>query len=301
MQAAAAKNVAEWEADKARAHAQSAGHAGEHDKVKATVSLAAAPSAESSGTPQPFPGREKIPLPPVPAARVPKTMYTAHRINNLLLYLSHAAERLVQAKQSRAMRGYHMIHVNNHLSHSLDEAHGLVAAVRKNYLPEARELEALSKTMGLSKSVTTDAKVATFAHLLQTLLYHEAHAKRHALLMLDPDPDAVWRFNYDHAHTHLKGAVEHAYKLAQHVQDNYPDEAKWLNDLDRIEDPDDPYTGLTAVRRPWRWPSRPTPLPGLSRFRRRSRACTSGRARRSPRPRRCPRMCRCPRRRRSAS
>ena len=158
-------------------------------------------------------------------------MYTAHRINNLLLYLSHAAERLIQAKQSKAMRGYHMIHVNNHLSHGLNEAHDLVANVRKNYFPEARELDALGKTMGLSKSVSTDAKVATFAHLLQTLLYHEAHAKRHALLMLDPDPEPVWRFNYDHVYRHLKGAIEHAYKLAQHVQDNYPDEAKWLNDL----------------------------------------------------------------------
>ena len=237
VQAAASKNIAQWEADKAKAHAQSARHASEH--VKATAAL--------SGKDQTFPGQARLPLPPVPGTKAAKSMYTAHRINDILLHLSHAAERLVQAKQGKALRGYHMIHVNNHLSHALDEAHDLVANVRKNYLPEARELEALSKTMGLSQSVSQDAKVATFAHLLQTLLYHQAHAKRHAALMLNPDPDPVWRFNEEHARTHLKGAVEHAYKLAQHVQDNYPDEAKWLNDLDKIEDPDDPYTGLTVA------------------------------------------------------
>jgi hypothetical protein len=137
--------------------------------------------------------------------------------------------------------------VNNHLSAALDTSHNLVEAVRKNYLPEARELAALNKTMGLAASVSTDAKVATFAHLLQTVLYHLAHAKRHAAVMRDPDPDAVWRFNYDHAHAHLKGALEHYYKLARHIYDNYPDEAKWLSDLDKIEDPGDPYMGLTVA------------------------------------------------------
>ena len=88
--------------------------------------------------------------------------------------------------------------------------------------------------------------MATFAHLLQTLLYHEAHAKRHAACMLNPDPDPVWKFNYDHAAVHTKSALEHCFKLAQHIQDNYPDEARWLKDLDKVEDPDDPYTGLTV-------------------------------------------------------
>ena len=208
VRAAAAKNIAQWEADKAKAHAQSR----EHEKVRATVSLVA-PA---------FPGQATIPLPPVPGGKVARSMYTAHRINDILLHLSHAAERLVQAKQGRALRGYHMMHVNNHLSHALGEAHDLAANVRRNYLPEARELEALNKTVGLAKSVSTDAKVATFAHLLQTLLYHEAHAKRHAEVMLNPDPDPVWKFNYEHAHTHLKGAVEHAYKLAQHRPGQLP-------------------------------------------------------------------------------
>ena len=255
VQAAAAKNIAQWEADKVRAHRQSR----ERERVKATRrdvvhifqlgphEVKRIPSAghdpaaptwfyggetvflsqardleimfqqgnltqfEIALTEQgpPFPGQATIALPPVPGTKVAKSMYTAHRINDILLHLSHAAERLVQAKQGRALRGYHMMHVNNHLSHALNEAHDLVASVRKNYLPEARELAALNKTMGLAASVSQDAKVATFAHLLQTLLYHEAHAKRHAECMLNPDPDPVWKFNYEHAHTHLKGAVEH--------------------------------------------------------------------------------------------
>jgi hypothetical protein len=236
VRAAATKAIAQWEEKRGEAHAQSR----EHDKVRAS---AAQPWQDS-----PFPGQKQIPLPPVPGAKTARAMYTAHRLNDCIFHLSHAAQRLDQARQGKALRGYHMIHVNNHLSHSLDDIHNLVASVRKNYLPEARELDALGKTMGLAKSVSTDAKVATFAHLLQTLLYHLAHAKRHAELMLDPDPDAVWRFNYDHAHTHLKGAVEHVYKLVLHVEDNYPEETRWLGDLAKAEDPHDPFTGLTGVQ-----------------------------------------------------
>ena len=241
VKAAAVKNIAEWHADEARAHAKSREH------VKATVTLSSliTPHKDSE---QPFPGQERLALPPVPSAKVTKSMYTAHRVDDSLRHLAHAAERLASAKQGKALRGYHMIHVNNHLSAALDTAHNLVEAVRTNYFPEARELAALNKTMGLAVSVTADAKVATFAHLLQTLLYHEAHAKRHAVLMLDPEPDAVWRFNFDHAARHVKAATEHCFKFAKHIQDNYPDEAKWLTELDKIEDPNDPLTGLEGVR-----------------------------------------------------
>jgi hypothetical protein len=226
--------MAEWEKVKSQAHAETA----DKDKVKATVAL--------SGGAEAFPRQPQVTLPPVPGTKTAKSMFTAHRVDDTLRHLAHAAERLVQAKSGKALRGYHMIHVNNHLSHALDTTHDLVNSVRKNYLPEARELEALSKTLGLAKSVSTDAKVVTFAHLIQTLLYHLAHAKRHAALMLDPDPDAVWRFNYEHAYTHLKGAFDHTYKLAHHIQDNYPDEARWLADLDDAEDPDTDFTGLAA-------------------------------------------------------
>jgi len=240
VRAAAAKNIAQWEKDKADAHAQSRGH------VKASAGQDALVLSGKDGPP--YPGQEQIALPPVPKATVPKTMYTAHRVDDCLRQLSHAGQRLVQAKKSRALRAYHMEHVNNHLSHALDSAHQLAENVQRNYPAEARELAALSKTLGLAVSVSPEAKAATFAHLLQTVLYHQAHAKRHAEVMRNPDPDPVWRFNYEHAHAHMKGALEHCYKLARHLEDNYPDEARYLEDLGKAADPHDPYTGLTAIQ-----------------------------------------------------
>lgn len=214
VQAAAQKNVAQWHADEARAHAQSASHV-----------AASSPGAGAS----PFPGQRDTQLPPTPAPT--KAMFTAHRIDDMSNSLAHAHERLDAAHAQWARRSYHMIHVNNHLNSALDDAHMLVASVRKNYHPEARELAALDKTLGLAVAVNEDAKVATFAHLLQTTLYHLAHAKRHAALMLDTSPAKDWKFNFDHAHVHLKGAYEHVLKLGQHIMDNYPDEAEQLKDL----------------------------------------------------------------------
>lgn len=235
VQAAASKNVAEWEKDRADAHKQSAEH--ERGKVRATVTLT---------QDQPFPGQEQITLPPVPRTKVTKAMYTAHRLDDTISHLAHADERIIEAKASKALRSYHMMHVNNHLSSALESCHNLVDSVRRNYLPEAAELEALNKTLGLAKAVSPDAKAATFAHLLQTLLYHLAHAKRHAALMLAIDPDAVWQFNFDHASVHLKGAQEHSRKLAAHVMDNYPEEAKFLAALGDEYD----YGKLAACTQP---------------------------------------------------
>ena len=130
VQAAAAKNVAQWEEDKAKAHAQSR----EHEHVKATASLSLRRQSRP-GSRTRSPARRRSRCPRCRAARLPKTMYTAHRINNLLLYLAHAAERLVQAKQGKALRGYHMMHVNNHLGHALDEAHDLVTSCGRTTRP----------------------------------------------------------------------------------------------------------------------------------------------------------------------
>jgi hypothetical protein len=204
------------------------------------------PRLSATLTEQEFPGRARKPQPPVPGSRDAKAMFTAHRIDDTLEHLAHAVERLRVAKQSKALRAYHMTHVNNHLSTALDDAHNLAASVRRNYPAEARELDALSKTIGLAASVSPEAKAATFAHLLQTLLYHEAHTKRHTEAMADPNPDAEWQFNYMHAEKHLAGALEHCFKLARHVRDNYPDEARWLKELDEVEDPATDYTGLFA-------------------------------------------------------
>ncbi len=232
VRAAAAKNVAEWESDRAKAHAQSASH----DHVKASAGDWQDPS---------FPGQKILAVPPTPGDKVSKAMYTSHRVDDVIAQLAHASERLGEAKRVKSLRAYQMVHVNNHLSMALDDLHNLVSSVRKNYLPEARELAALNKTIGLAGvSVSKDAKVATFAHLLETMLYHLAHAKRHSEQMISPDPVAVWEFNYDHAEQHIKGGLEHAFKMARHLRDNYPEEAKWLKKLVDIEDTETDYTGL---------------------------------------------------------
>ena len=72
----------------------------------------------------------------------------------------------------------------------------------------------------------------TFAHLTASVLYNEAHALRHAMAMRDAGGDgASWSFDADHCQTHLAGAAEHVGKLADHVRDNYPQEAQWLQSL----------------------------------------------------------------------
>jgi hypothetical protein len=219
VQAAAQKNVAEWEADRAKGHAQAAKHV-----AASVVGLAIG----DTGSPS-FPGDKRVPLPPTPGTA--RAIFTAHRIDDMANGLAHTHERLDAAYKSPALRGYHMIHVSNHLNDVLNDQHLLVASVHKNYPAEAKELDALGKVIGMAAAVSSDAKAATFAHLLQTIGYHLGHAKRHADLMLDPNPVKEWKFNFDHAHVHAKGAYEHVLKLGQHVMDNYPDEAKALEDL----------------------------------------------------------------------
>lgn len=234
VRAAAAKNVAEWEKEKAEAHARHGSGSKSDHALAATMELAA------------FPGQEEIPLGTPPPGKTSVAMFTAHRIDDTLRHLAHTSERLVAAKKDKPLRRYHMVHANNHLSHALDTGHQLADHIKKNYPLEGHEFEQLNQTMLLAKSVSPACKQATFAHLLQTMLYHESHAKRHALQMLKTDPEDEWGFNYDHAAKHTKEGLEHAFKLADHIRDNYPTEARYFKELDRAENPDDPYTGLTA-------------------------------------------------------
>lgn len=246
VQAAAAKNVAEWEADKAEAHSDRGGR-----QVKATAALPCTGALPAAALAVPsFPGQARLPLPPVPHIKTAKAMYTAHRVHDVLAHLAHASERLGEAQRSKALRQHYMIHVSNHLSESLKDAHNLVEALQRNYPAETRELANLNKTLGLAAAVSPEAKAATFAHLLQTVLYHLAHAKRHTEVMKNPDPAKEWEFNCDHAVAHTKGALEHTFKLARHIKDNYPEEARWLAKLGEIEDPGSDYTGLSAAMLP---------------------------------------------------
>jgi hypothetical protein len=88
----------------------------------------------------------------------------------------------------------------------------------------------------MSKSVNPVTKAASFAHLLQTIKYDGAHARRHSTAMLADTDDKAWNFDADHAEKHTHGAHEHARKLAEHIADNYPQEAGFLKELTKKED-----------------------------------------------------------------
>lgn len=195
--------------------------------------------ADWAGSPD-FPGKKKVILPPTPADKTSKQMLTAHRVDDTIKALAHAQERMDAALKSSPtakLRGYHAMHLANHLADALDQVHFLVDNLRRHYPAEYRELLALKKCIALSKSVSPATKPATFAHLTETTLHELSHAKRHADLMLRTEPRNVWDFNADHARKHLEGAREHAAKIAEHLLDNYPGEAKWLRYLQQLADP----------------------------------------------------------------
>jgi hypothetical protein len=200
-----------------------------------------------------------LPVPDDPAAI---SIFTAHRIDEILHKLSHASQRMEAARSASGdLRKYHAARLAGHLKAALDAGHDLAANVRAHYPAEAAELDAVAETVGLAatiadqmlrwtehavmataqdgavglaKAVSDDARAATTAHLLETTLHELTHASRHAQAMLTDTPDDEFEFSADHAVKHLAGAVEHAGKLRQHLADNYPDVAKWLTGLGEV-------------------------------------------------------------------
>lgn len=186
-----------------------------------------------------FPGDREIPLPPVPHDKTAAAMFTAHRTGDIINQMSHAAERVVAAQKATTpeLRRYHSIHIINHATLATRAAHQLRDNLKRNYPAEARELAKLNDVASCSVSVSPKAKTASFAHLVQTILYNLGHAKRHADALLDDSPGKqdVWQFNLDHASRHINGTIEHALKLAEHLRDNYPAEAHWLKVLESFQ------------------------------------------------------------------
>lgn len=169
---------------------------------------------------------------PVPGDPAAVAIFTAHRTDDALHQLSHAAERMRAARAASGdLRAYHCVHVAGHLQAALDSAHDLTANLREHYPAEAAELEQVKEAVGLAKAVSDDAKAATTAHLLETTLHELTHASRHAQAMLAGTPGAEWEFDASHCEHHLGGAAEHAGKLRRHLADNYPAEGRWLDGL----------------------------------------------------------------------
>lgn len=217
VRAAAAKNIAEWEADKVRAH-------GSHVKASA---------------PQPAPlesGKKLLPLPPPPKSAA--AMMTAHRAHDLAHGLAHGVERFDAACATRNgdHKAYHVTHLRNHLARVQGSGRMLADNLRRNYPAEGKELDAVMGAICLAgKSLSPAIKAATTAHLLQTTMNEAAHAARHAELMSRAEPADEWKFNAAHAGKHLRGALEHAVKLGQHLKDNYPVEGELLATLEDLE------------------------------------------------------------------
>lgn len=81
------------------------------------------------------------------------------------------------------------------------------------------------------KSPGKAEKVNTTAHLLETAGHHISHAHEHLKVLNKPQSPKQRALNHDHAMTHLKGGIEHVQKLVDHIQSNYPAEAKAYNSL----------------------------------------------------------------------
>lgn len=201
------------------------------DYVGAWISPDGGTGARDSMSPQ-TPENTHVPYDPA--------MFTAHRIDEVTHHLTHTVERI---KAARAARGDARAYETDHVLQDLDEAHStaqrLVRNVRENYPAESKELDritGMTQPAGRAVALSSAHKAATFAHLLQTTLYHQGHALRHAQVMHGEDPDdSMWDFDAEHSARHTQGALEHIHKLAQHVADNYPEEAGFLAELHRLD------------------------------------------------------------------
>lgn len=207
-------------------------------------------------------------LPPVPDDKTAVAMFTAHRVNDISNQMAHAEERMKAMRSAQGagdteLRKYHNLHFDNHLKAAMDQAELLKDSMLEHYPAEAAEWKALNQVMdlaalydvnplgdwsvNLAKAVGAPAKAASFAHLLQTIKYDGAHARRHSTAMLADTDDACWNFDADHAEKHMHGAHEHAKKLSKHIVDNYPAEARWLKELAKKEELSTPSISAQAL------------------------------------------------------
>lgn len=83
------------------------------------------------------------------------------------------------------------------------------------------------------KSTSSQDKVNSLAHLVQTTGNHLSHTHRHFLQLKQSVSGEAGKFNYEHAQTHLEGAIEHVQKIVDHLNTNYPKEAQELKELEQ--------------------------------------------------------------------
>jgi 2'-5' RNA ligase len=97
-----------------------------------------------------------LPVPDDPAA---VSIFTAHRIDEVLHKLSHASERMTAARSASGdLRKYHAERLAGHLKSALNAGHDLAANLRAHYPDEGAELDAVAKTVGLARGYELTAR-----------------------------------------------------------------------------------------------------------------------------------------------
>ena len=116
-------------------------------------------------------------------------MATARHLHDTAQHLASASGHLDKAREAPpGDPDGHISETARHLDGALTSAHDLAAHLRDRYPAEGADLDALTETIGLARSVSDQAKTATTAHLTQTICNHLGHTIAHVEAMRD-DPD----------------------------------------------------------------------------------------------------------------
>lgn len=216
VQAAAGKNVAEWEKDRSDAHTQSSRH------VRASASLPAETLETERG-------------PYKAASSSDKETGLAHEVEEMGQNLTHAKLHALalKRKQDDASCTFNCDHAERHLDAAMLNTRNFLAHLRDHFPREGRELDQLVQVRkGMKVALARDANnVATTPHLADTVGENLAHARAHLDSYRKAKDDASRQFNHWHVMRHINVAEEHVGKLAAHVGAKYPKARKALEDL----------------------------------------------------------------------
>lgn len=238
VQAAAARNVAEWEQEKAEAHRRGG------EKVRATG-------------PDIKPDLESMSGPDHSKTAADHAMSVAHDVEEIGANLAHAKAHVdaLTRKQSPSDRKFNEDHVEVHLDRALIATGNFMDSLRRHNPRERTELKKLLKAredtgVDLSRSANN---VATTPHLAETVAENLVHVKAHLEGFKRAPDDASRSYNLWHMSRHMKVADEHLCKLVKHVKEHYPQATK---ELDYITDARD-QIGLSMPN------SGPPPVPDI--------------------------------------
>jgi hypothetical protein len=218
VRAAAQKNIAEWEKDRADAHRQSAGR--QHVRASAAMpreTLESVHGPYTAGNPWDIEAG------------------LAHEVEEIGANLTHA--RLHAAalgrKQDEKSRQFNCDHADRHLDSALLHTRNFLETLRRHYPRETAALDDLVKTRrAMGVALARDANhVATTPHLADTVAENLAHAKAHLAACREAKDPAGQKFNLWHVMRHIDVTAEHVAKLARHVAERYPRAGAALRNL----------------------------------------------------------------------